>query len=222
MGNKLRIKNILYLMIDSWLSHTKLRIVYEQFVRKIFLGRISANKLTIIGLTLGLLAAFFIYLSEILPLKLELIILSCISMVLSFVLDTMDGAIARAEGPTKFGGLLDIFSDRTVEILIIIAVVSTDPFTLIWPGLFSLGAMVLCISMFLIISTLAEEIDQTNDTKKVIRYRKGFMERSETLIFLFIIVLLFPWRVFLLWIFTALVFLTALLRLKDGYIIFKA
>lgn len=208
-------------MIDTWLSNTKLKNTYERFVKKILLGRVSANQLTIIGLIFGILAAFVIYLSTKFPFRLEFNILACIIMVFSFVLDTMDGAIARAEKPTKFGGILDIFSDRTVETLIIIAIVSTDPLSLIWPGLFSLGAMVLCISMFLIVSMLSEEIEGNNGVRKVIRYKKGFMERSETLIILFLTVLLFPWRLILLWLFAILVFLTAILRLKESYVLFN-
>lgn len=208
-------------MIDTWLSNTKLKNTYERFVKKILLGRVSANQLTIIGLIFGILAAFVIYLSTKFPFRLEFNILACILIVFSFVLDTMDGAIARAEKPTKFGGILDIFSDRTVETLIIIAIVSTDPLSLIWPGLFSLGAMVLCISMFLIVSMLSEEIEGNNGVRKVIRYKKGFMERSETLIILFLTVLLFPWRLILLWLFTILVFLTAILRLKESYVLFN-
>lgn len=208
-------------MIDTWLSNTKLKNTYERFVKKILLGRVSANQLTIIGLIFGILAAFVIYLSTKFPFRLEFNILACILIVFSFVLDTMDGAIARAEKPTKFGGILDIFSDRTVETLIIIAIVSTDPLSLIWPGLFSLGAMVLCISMFLIVSMLSEEIEGNNGVRKVIRYKKGFMERSETLIILFLTVLLFPWRLILLWLFAILVFLTAILRLKESYVLFN-
>ncbi len=208
-------------MIDTWLSNTKLKNTYERFVKKVLLGRVSANQLTIIGLVFGILAAFVIYLSIKFPFTLEFNILACILMVFSFVLDTMDGTIARAEKPTKFGGILDIFSDRTVETLIIIAIVSTDPLSLIWPGLFSLGAMILCISMFLIVSMLSEEIERNNGVRKVIRYKKGFMERSETLIILFLTVLLFPWRLILLWLFAILVFLTAILRLKESYVLFN-
>jgi phosphatidylglycerophosphate synthase len=208
-------------MIDTWLSKTKLKDAYERLVKKIFLGRISANQLTIIGLIFGIFAAFIIYLSKKVAFTLEFNIIACILMVLSFMLDTMDGPIARAGEPSQFGGILDLFSDRTVEIFIIIAVVSTDPISLVWPGLFSLGAMVLCISMFLIVSTLSEETEEINEIKKLIRYRKGFMERAETLLCFFFIVLLFPWRFILLWLFAALVFLTAVLRLKDGYKLFN-
>ncbi|MEJ2294119.1 MAG: CDP-alcohol phosphatidyltransferase family protein [Candidatus Lokiarchaeota archaeon] len=187
-------------------------------MKKIIGEKLSANQLTLIGLTIGLLAAFFVYLSVILPFHFLYTILACIFLVFSFTMDTMDGVIARSGKPSQFGGILDIFSDRTVEIFIIISIVSTDPRNLIWPGLFSLGAMVLCISMFLITGVISE---QPQGTEKVIYYSQGIVERSETLIILFLLVLLIPWRFILLWIFALLVFLTAILRLRDAYIIFK-
>ncbi len=50
-------------MIDSWLSKTKFKDMYEKFVRKFFLGKVSANQLTIIGLIFGLIGSFLIYLN---------------------------------------------------------------------------------------------------------------------------------------------------------------
>jgi len=207
-------------MIDNWLSKTKIKNIFEKIVQKIFLKRISANHLTIIGLILGLFCAFFIFLSGILQCTLELIILSAIFMSLSFLFDALDGALARLEKPTKFGGILDIFCDRTVEVTIILALISTDPINLMWPGLFSLSAVVLCITMFLVVGG-AVSVDNLNESQKVIYYRKGVMERSETFIFLMLITIFYPCRFILLWIFAILVFITAILRLKDAYLIFN-
>ena len=207
-------------MIDNWLSKTKIKNLFEKLAKKLFLGRISANLLTIIGLVLGLLSAFFIFLSGILPCTFELIIISTIFISLSFFFDILDGALARLEEPTTFGGILDIFCDRTVEVTIILALISTDPLNLMWPGLFSLAAIVLCISMFLAVGG-AISVDNLNESQKVIYYRKGLIERSETFIFLMMITIFYPWRLFLLWIFAILVFITAILRLRDAFLIFN-
>ena len=207
-------------MLDSWLSKTKIKKVLDKFVEKFFYNRISPNQLTILGLILGLLSAFFVFLSGFLPWELLLVIISVILMSLSFFFDVLDGTIARLEEPTLFGGILDMVCDRTVEVFIIIAVVSTDPINLMWAGLFSLGAIVLCITTFLVVGG-AVKAEDLEDTQKVIYYRKGLMERSETFIFLMIIVILFTWRFFLLWLFALLVFITAILRLGDAYLIFK-
>jgi phosphatidylglycerophosphate synthase len=190
----------------------------EKVVKKLFFKRISANQMTFVALILGLLSALSIFLSGILTWKIELIILAGILMFISFLFDAIDGTLARLEGATAFGGVLDIFCDRTVEIFIIISLISTDPITLMWPGIFSLGAIILCISMFLLIGGVINE-ENLVDAKKVIYYHHGLMERTETFIFLILSTFLVVFRFLLLWIFSILVFLTAVLRLRDAYIL---
>jgi phosphatidylglycerophosphate synthase len=206
-------------MIDKWLSKTKLNDVFERLVKRLFVSKVSANQLTITALVFGLLCALSIFLSGILIWNLELIITAVILMLLSFFFDVLDGTLARLEKPTVFGGILDILCDRIVEVFMIIAIISTDPLNLIWPGVFSLGAIVLCISMFLLVGGTVN-VEKLEETKKVIYYRYGLMERSETLIFLFMITILIPLRMILLSTFSALVFFTALLRLRDAYFLF--
>ncbi|MHA1241805.1 MAG: CDP-alcohol phosphatidyltransferase family protein [Promethearchaeota archaeon] len=208
-------------MIDSWLSKTKFKDIYEKFVRKIFLGKVSANQLTIIGLIFGLIGSLLIYLSSLLEDFLIIMIISSVSVVsISFIIDTIDGSVARYEGPTTFGGILDIFCDRLVEISIIIALVASDPLNLIWAGMFSLAAIILCISMFLIVGGITKR-NSVETTSKVITYQTGLMERSETFLFFIAMIILIPWRLILLWIFAALVFTTAILRLIKAHKLFQ-
>ena len=208
-------------MIDSWLSKTKFKDVYEKFVRKIFLGKVSANQLTIIGLIFGLIGSFLIYLSSLLEDFLIIMIISSVSIVsISFFFDTIDGSVARYEGPTTFGGILDIFCDRLVEISIIISIVASDSLNLIWAGMFSLAAIILCISMFLIVGGINKR-NNVENTSKVITYQTGLMERSETFLFFLAMIILIPWRLMLLWIFSALVFTTAILRLIKARKLFQ-
>ena len=208
-------------MIDKWLSKTKLNRFFEKVVRKLFFNKISANTITLLALTTGLLSSLSIFLSGMLIWEIELIICATSLMVTSFLLDVLDGALARIEGPTIFGGILDIFSDRAVEVSIIIAIISLDQTNLMWAGIISLGSITLCITMFLLVGGIVEAKD-LEDTKKVIFYRKGLMERGETFIFLFLITILFSWRGIMLWIFAFLILLTAILRLRDAYLIFKS
>ena len=209
-------------MLDYWLSKSKFKESYEKFVKKLFNNKISANQLTIIGLLIGLVSAIFIFLSGIIQDYIfSLYISSIILMVISFVFDTFDGPIARAEGITKFGGVLDIFCDRFVEVSIIIAFVSTDPLKLMFPGLISLGSMVLCISMFLLSGILINDNDMQN-SPKVIPYRKGFIERSETFMIFLLIDIFFTLRLILLWVFAFFVLFTAFLRLIGAHRTFKS
>ncbi len=207
-------------MIDKWLSKSKINDGLRKLSKKLFFEKISANQLTVIGLVIGLLSALLIMLSGFSSWSFGFITWSIILMVISFFFDVLDGAVARLEKPSVFGGILDIFCDRTVEVSIIIALISTDPSILMWPGIFSLGAIILCITMFLIVGGSIKEID-LEESKKVIYYRHGLMERSETLIFLLLITIFALWRFILLMIFAILVLITALLRLRDAYIIFK-
>jgi len=148
-------------MIDKWLSKTKLNLFFEKFVRKLLLGKISANQITVIALLIGFLSALSIFLSRILVFELPFIISAAILMCISFFLDVLDGTLARLKQPTIFGGILDIFCDRTVEVLIIISLISTAPQVLMWPGIFSLGAIILCLSMFLLV---VPPISDTNES----------------------------------------------------------
>jgi len=208
-------------MIDSWLSKTKFKDMYEKFVRKFFLGKVSANQLTIIGLIFGLIGSVLIYLSSLLEDFLIIMIISSVSFVsISFFFDTIDGSVARYEGPTTFGGILDIFCDRLVEISIIISLVASDSLNLIWAGMFSLAAIILCISMFLIVGGITKR-DSIENTSKVISYQTGLMERSETFLFFLAMIILIPWRLILLWIFSVLVFTTAILRLIKAHKLFR-
>jgi len=207
-------------MIDKWLSKTKLNLFFEKLVSKLLLGKISANQTTVIALFIGILSALSIFLSRILIFELPLIIFAAILMCISFFFDVLDGTLARLKQPTIFGGILDIFCDRAVEVLIIISLISTAPQVLMWPGIFSLGAIILCLSMFLLVGSVVP-VETLEETKKVIYYRHGLMERSETLIFLFLMIILIPLRSILLWIFSILVLMTALLRLRDAYLLLK-
>ncbi|MHA1913112.1 MAG: CDP-alcohol phosphatidyltransferase family protein [Promethearchaeota archaeon] len=202
------------------MSKTKLNQVLEKFVGKLFSNRISANQITIIGFCIGLLSATSIFLSGQLIWGVELVVVAVILMLVSFFFDTLDGALARLEEPTIFGGILDIFCDRAVEISILISIISTDPVPLLWPGLFSLASIILCITMFLLVGG-AVKPENLDDKKKVVYYRHGLIERSETLIFLFLMVVLIPFRFIILWIFFGLVLLTAFIRLRDAYDIFR-
>ncbi|MFX0083500.1 MAG: CDP-alcohol phosphatidyltransferase family protein [Candidatus Hodarchaeota archaeon] len=207
-------------MIDKWLSKTKLNRFFEKFARKLLFERVSSNTITLLAFITGSLGAFFIFLSGLLIWEIELIICAVSLIILSFFLDILDGSLARLQGTTILGGILDIFSDRTVEVLIIISIISVDPITLMWPGILSLSSIILCITIFLLVggSVKTEDLDTT---KKVIYYQSGIMERSETLIFLVLLTVLIPWRNIILWIFAFLVLLTALFRLRDAYHLFK-
>ena len=215
-------------MIDTKLKRSKINALIDNFVKKFLLNHISANQMTLIGLILGISSAILIVISEIINwnviIQKIIFIIAVIIMVVSFGADLFDGALARMKKPTVFGGIFDIFSDRTVEISIIIAIIFIDPANLLWPGVFSLSSIVICITIFLLIGGAVNEsqIEKMDDKKKVIFYTSGLMERTETFIFFFSM-LVFDFsivRIILMWIFAVMVFITAFQRLFHAYKLF--
>lgn len=55
-------------------------------------------------------------------------------MILAFFFDVLGGAVARLKKLSIFGGILEIFCNHTEEISFIMAHISTDPSSLMWPG----------------------------------------------------------------------------------------
>ncbi|KKL61862.1 hypothetical protein LCGC14_2191040, partial [marine sediment metagenome] len=82
-------------MIDNWLFNSKFKEKFEEFVGRRLIGKVTANQLTLIGLIIGLFSAFFIFFSGILQ-EIIFIVISIIFMVISFFIDTLDGAVARS------------------------------------------------------------------------------------------------------------------------------
>jgi len=215
-------------LIDTKLKKSKITKIIDKFVEKYLFNHISANQMTLIGLILGITSSILIVISEIINwnaiVQKIIFIIAVIIMVISFGADIFDGALARMKKPTIFGGIFDIFSDRTVEISILIAIIFIDPVNLLWPGVFSLSSIVICITIFLLIGGAVNEsqIEQMDEKKKVIFYASGLMERTETFIFLFSM-LVFDFsivRIILMWIFAVLVFITAFQRLYHAYKLF--
>ena len=217
-------------------------------MKKYLLHRTTANQLTAIALVLGLTGAGVIALSALMGwtsgFQVALIhiwgdpngiwtwewqagdyagVIAVSILVLSFFSDILDGTLARLTKPTKFGGIFDIFADRFVESMIIVALIATDPLGLMWPGIFTLISIILCITIFLLIGgAISEnEIEQMEGPKKLIYYSTGLMERTETFIFLMVMIILTSLRVILMWTFTGLIFFTAFQRFHQAYQIFS-
>jgi archaetidylinositol phosphate synthase len=204
-------------MLDKLLSETKLKKKFDIFFAKILKNRLSANQLTLLGLSFGVISAVLIFLSSVFTTSFLIILSSgIILMIISFFIDLLDGAIARYNETTVFGGILDMICDRTVEVSIIIAIILSDPINLVVPGIFLLGSIVLCITVFLSVGH-AIKTDEYKENQKFIFYSSGLMERSETFLMLLIILILISFRYLLLWIFTILICFTALQRLKFAY-----
>jgi phosphatidylglycerophosphate synthase len=217
------------------LGKSKIKKLITGFIENHLHNKVSANQMTLVALLLGLLSALFIWMENLVEIPPSFILIlqwtsgdtmvlvASILMICSFFADVLDGTLARLSKPTIFGGIFDIFSDRLVEVSIIIAIILTDPMRLALPGAFSLGTIVLCITIFLLVGGAVTQsgIENLNETKKVIYYSKGIMERTETFLFLLAIVMLHWIRQILLIVFAILIFITAFQRFYHAYKMFR-
>ena len=106
-------------------------------------------------------------------------------VLLSGLLDAVDGRVARmGPGPTVWGGVLDLLCDRVVEAAILLGIAVPHPS---WhlPALVVAATWYVNISVFLTIGAASDKA-----SANVIDYPPGLLERSELLIFAFIVVAL--------------------------------
>jgi phosphatidylglycerophosphate synthase len=146
--------------------------------------RISANLLTISGAGLALGGAFFITQLN-------------FTAVLGFILlnriaDGLDGAVARINGPTEFGGYLDTICDYIFYLSIPIAFGLTSPINQI-PALLLIASFTLTAVSFLAFAAIAARQTSGNGAHgpKAFIYSTGLMEGGETIAF-FVLFCLFP------------------------------
>ncbi|MDP5083836.1 MAG: CDP-alcohol phosphatidyltransferase family protein [Yoonia sp.] len=168
---------------------------------------ITADGVTLIGGALGLFAAALIALGApgwaLLPL------------IASRVADGLDGAVARATRKTDFGGYLDIAADFLFYGAIPMAFVLHDPATNGAAGAFLLASFYFNGTSFLGYAILAEKHGHKTDAQgqKSLYYSNGILEGTETIVFFGLICLLPTYFSLLAWVFGALCFATAILRI---------
>jgi phosphatidylglycerophosphate synthase len=235
-------------MIDSNIKKTKFNEKISKFVSKFLLNKYTANQLTILALFFGIFSAILLIISSLMELPSgfqdalfdfwenpqqfwtwqwasgDIVnFIAVIFLILSFFIDILDGSLARLTKPTKFGGILDIFCDRMVESVLLIAIIVSRPEELMWAGLFSLSSIISCITIFLLLGGVLNSPEKENlDSKqKAIYYSTGLMERTETFIFIMVMVIFSPLRLILLWVFAILVYFTAFQRLLQAYQLLK-
>jgi archaetidylinositol phosphate synthase len=131
---------------------------------------ISANAATIAGTVAGAAAAIAFARGSTLW--------GIVLLALSATLDALDGTLARESGTSSvLGGVLDLTSDRIVEILVIVGIAWRDS-ALFFPALLLVGSWYVNITIFLAVGAALER-----HGPKLIEYPPGILERSEAMIF---------------------------------------
>lgn len=145
---------------------------------------VSANALTIIGAAVGLTAAAAI--SE------QQFAAGFALILANRILDGFDGAVARVNGPTEFGGYLDTLADFLFYVSVPVAFGIAAPGNLL-PALLLVASFTITAVSFLAIAAIAARSGQKDGAPgpKAFIYSTGLMEGGETIAF-FILFCLFP------------------------------
>ena len=145
---------------------------------------ISANALTLVGAAVGLAAAVAISQQQ--------FAVGLALMLLNRILDGVDGAVARINGPTEFGGYLDTLADFLFYVSVPVAFGLVVDANLL-PALLLVSAFTLTAVSFLAFAAIAARTGQTDGAHgpKAFIYSTGLMEGGETIAF-FVLFCLFP------------------------------
>ncbi|WP_309668263.1 CDP-alcohol phosphatidyltransferase family protein [Tabrizicola sp.] len=167
----------------------------------------SANAVSLAGLGLGLLAAGLIALGY-------SGLYVVVPLLASRLADGLDGAVARANGKTDFGGYLDIACDFVFYGAVPLAFVLHDPTLNGAAGAFLLAAFYANGATFLGFAVLAAKrgMETRSRGDKSLYFTAGLLEGTETIVF-FVIISLWPAAfVPAAWIFGVLCLVTAVSR----------
>ena len=147
-------------------------------------GGIGANALTLFGAAIGLGVAVAISQSSF-GLALALVIANR-------VIDGLDGAVARINGPTEFGGYLDSLADYLFYVSVPVAFGFASPANQM-AALLLVASFTLTAVSFLAFAAIAARkgADEGAHGPKAFIYSTGLMEGGETIVF-FILFCLLP------------------------------
>lgn len=170
--------------------------------------KLTPNNVTILALLLGVSTSIFLYF--------DMQIIAVTLLWVSGYLDAVDGAMARrSNSSSSFGTLLDIVSDRIVEVSIVLVL-----------GLkfvdvrYNLIVLTVCILMSMTIFLTVGALSEKKGVKSFY-YQAGVAERSEGFIFFSLMILIPSYLGIITNIFSILIIITAIQkfwRQKDYWI----
>jgi len=137
-------------------------------------------------------------------------VLATILLLFSGFLDTIDGSVARINNKISDKGIvLDIISDRIVEVAVILGLYAMDP-SRGWLALAMLGSCYIYLTTFLVMDVFSPDRVQ-----KGFQYSPGAFERAEAFILFVLMIWLPDSFTTLAYLFTGLVMLTSYLRINQ-------
>ena len=165
--------------------------------------KLTPNNVTILALLLGISTSIFLYF--------DMQIIAVTLLWVSGYLDAVDGAMARrSNSSSSFGTLLDIVSDRIVEVSIVLVL-----------GLkfvdvrYNLIVLTVCILMSMTIFLTVGALSEKKGVKSFY-YQAGVAERSEGFIFFSLMILIPSYLGIITNIFSILIIKTAIQRFLEA------
>ena len=202
-------------MLDKW-TGAAVRPLLHIVARKLDQAGIQANHVTVAG--------FFIGISALPALAVELYGLALVLILINRTADGLDGALARIHGTSDVGGFLDIVLDFIFYASIILGFALASSETNALPACLLLCAFMGTASSFLAFASIAAKrgIDNPVYQNKSLYYLGGLAEGTETIIF-FISMCLFPdFFPAIAIVFAIICFITTFTRIMAGVYTFKA
>ncbi len=201
-------------MLDRAIQQV-LKPVLTRVARGLVQLGVGADALSFIGFALGMAAA--------LSIAFQHFMVGLVLLLLSRLMDGLDGAVARLTTPTDRGGFLDITLDFLFYAAIPLAFAVADPVHNALPAAVLLASFMGTGSSFLAFAAVAakRELASTEFPDKSIYFLGGLTEATET-IAAFVAMCLWPqWFAPIAYGFAALCAITTALRIGWGWQRFK-
>jgi len=198
-------------MLDTLLSRSgsASAATLDSLARGLHALGVTPNVLSYAALALGVTAGALFYVGQ-------GWIAYCV-VLLSGLLDAVDGRVARlGAGSTPWGGVLDLVFDRIVEVSILLGIALPYPDRHV-PALVLAATWYVNLCVFLAVGAATEK-----HSEKMIYYPPGLLERTESLVFCFIVVAAPSLTVAAGYLYAALEVVTAAQRFRYGRTVLRA
>ena len=172
---------------------------------------VKANWITLLGFIIGMMVLPALYFGN--------TSLALIFVVINRVMDGLDGAVARVQGPTDLGGYLDITLDFIFYSAVIFGFALMNPVDNALAASFLIFSFMGTGSSFLAFAIMAEKrkIERLEYGRKSLYFLGGLAEGTETIVFLILICLFPSYFAIMAYTFGGICWITTATRIYAGY-----
>ncbi|WP_100636308.1 CDP-alcohol phosphatidyltransferase family protein [Marinomonas sp. ef1] len=172
---------------------------------------VKANWITLLGFLIGMMVLSALYFGN--------TSLALVLVIINRVMDGLDGAVARIQGPTDLGGYLDITLDFIFYSAVIFGFALMNPVDNALAASFLIFSFMGTGSSFLAFAIMAEKrnIERLEYGRKSLYFLGGLAEGTETIVFLVLICLLPDYFAVMAYLFGVICWVTTTTRIYAGY-----